>query len=64
MERQQFTAEFKRGAVRLPECGDKPVTHLDVDDEGLDRAFAGFFLAEWFRAMASGIRLPFREVCL
>lgn len=31
MERQRFTAEFKREAVRLLERGDKPVTQLALE---------------------------------
>ncbi len=31
MERQRFTAEFKREAVRLMERGDKPVAQLALE---------------------------------
>lgn len=31
MERQRFTAEFKREAVRLLERGDKPITQLALE---------------------------------
>jgi len=31
MARQRFTAEFKREAVRLLECSDKPVTQLAAE---------------------------------
>jgi transposase len=31
MERQRFTAAFKREAVRLRECGDKSVAQLGLE---------------------------------
>ena len=31
MERQRFTAEFKREAVHLMECSDKPVARLALE---------------------------------
>lgn len=56
MERQRFTAEFKREAVRLLERGDKPVSQLALE-LGVPRNR----LYKWRDAIAADGALAFRD---
>ena len=55
MERQRFTAEFKREAVRLMESGDKPIAQLALQ-LGVPRNR----LYKWRDAIAAEGALAFR----